>query len=181
MVLNFHRWTQHQKITDPYFLIWIISLCGTVSLTGDRAQGDDSKHWAYSSRLGCHINTAQGVIKSQSTLLFSYVIANNIYQASVTWDRSKMFLLSCSMQLPQYCYIIIILLHGGKLIVDSFLTTELAKFYYCLFTLELKACNDKCKSPGSWNRYQLYNRYVCTSRSPSSRNSRTENSNGKTS
>ena len=22
---------------------------GTVSLTGDRAQGDDSKHWAYSS------------------------------------------------------------------------------------------------------------------------------------
>ena len=24
---------------------------GTVSLTGDRAQGDDSKHWAYSSML----------------------------------------------------------------------------------------------------------------------------------
>ena len=24
---------------------------GTVSLTGDRAQGDDSKHWAYSSRI----------------------------------------------------------------------------------------------------------------------------------
>ena len=24
---------------------------GTVSLTGDRAQGDDSKHWAYSSGL----------------------------------------------------------------------------------------------------------------------------------
>ena len=24
---------------------------GTVSLTGDRAQGDDSKHWAYSSVL----------------------------------------------------------------------------------------------------------------------------------
>ena len=24
---------------------------GTVSLTGDRAQGDDSKHWAYSSLL----------------------------------------------------------------------------------------------------------------------------------
>ena len=24
---------------------------GTVSLTGDRAQGDDSKHWAYSSYL----------------------------------------------------------------------------------------------------------------------------------
>ena len=23
---------------------------GTVSLTGDRAQGDDNKHWAYSSR-----------------------------------------------------------------------------------------------------------------------------------
>ena len=23
---------------------------GTVSLTGDRAQGDDSKHWAYSNR-----------------------------------------------------------------------------------------------------------------------------------
>ena len=23
---------------------------GTVSLTGDRAQGDDSKHWAYSTR-----------------------------------------------------------------------------------------------------------------------------------
>ena len=23
---------------------------GTVSLTGDRAQGDDSKHWAYSSK-----------------------------------------------------------------------------------------------------------------------------------
>ena len=22
---------------------------GTISLTGDRAQGDDSKHWAYSS------------------------------------------------------------------------------------------------------------------------------------
>ena len=25
---------------------------GTVSLTGDRAQGDDSKHWAYSNRYG---------------------------------------------------------------------------------------------------------------------------------
>ena len=25
---------------------------GTVSLTGDRAQGDDSNHWAYSIRLG---------------------------------------------------------------------------------------------------------------------------------
>ena len=24
---------------------------GTVSLTGDRAQGDDSKHWAYSSTI----------------------------------------------------------------------------------------------------------------------------------
>ena len=24
---------------------------GTVSLTGDRAQGDDSKHWAYSNSL----------------------------------------------------------------------------------------------------------------------------------
>ena len=24
---------------------------GTVSLTGDRAQGDDSKHWAYSKRI----------------------------------------------------------------------------------------------------------------------------------
>ena len=23
---------------------------GTVSLTGDRAQGDDNKHWAYSNR-----------------------------------------------------------------------------------------------------------------------------------
>ena len=25
---------------------------GTVSLTGDRAQGDDSKHWANSNQLG---------------------------------------------------------------------------------------------------------------------------------
>ena len=73
-----------------------------------------------------------------------------------------MFPLSCKMQFSQYCYIIIILQHGGKLNVDSFLTTELAKFYYCLFTLELKACNDKCKSPGSWNKYQLYDRYVYT-------------------
>ena len=28
---------------------------GTVSLTGDRAQGDDSKHWAYSRPAGKHI------------------------------------------------------------------------------------------------------------------------------
>ena len=27
---------------------------GTVSLTGDRAQGDDSKHWAYSTSIWNH-------------------------------------------------------------------------------------------------------------------------------
>ena len=31
-VLKFHRWTQHHKITDPYFVIWIISLCGVMPL-----------------------------------------------------------------------------------------------------------------------------------------------------
>ena len=29
---------------------------GTVSLTGDRAQGDDSKHWAYSIRISFLLN-----------------------------------------------------------------------------------------------------------------------------
>ena len=29
---------------------------GTVSLTGDRAQGDDSKHWAYSSGTSLKFN-----------------------------------------------------------------------------------------------------------------------------
>ena len=29
---------------------------GTVSLTGDRAQGDDSKHWAYFSRQRVYLN-----------------------------------------------------------------------------------------------------------------------------
>ena len=33
---------------------------GTVSLTGDRAQGDDSKHWAYSIR-SLHVNSVNNL------------------------------------------------------------------------------------------------------------------------
>ena len=44
---------QHTHITDYYaFNVYRRELDpGTVSLTGDRAQGNDSKHWAYSTVL----------------------------------------------------------------------------------------------------------------------------------
>ena len=39
---------------------------GTVSLTGDRAQGDDSKHYShYSSKYDFHVDTEKMIVKTR--------------------------------------------------------------------------------------------------------------------
>ena len=44
---------------------------GTVSLTGDRAQGDDSKHWAYSKSMRSNLLELD-VHVSELLLLYSF-------------------------------------------------------------------------------------------------------------
>ena len=55
---------------------------GTVSLTGDRAQGDDSKHWANSTTYTMHMNVAVNAkIKFIAlTLCLLVSSADNLYK-----------------------------------------------------------------------------------------------------
>ena len=48
---------------------------GTVSLTGDRAQGDDSKHWAEYTELCCFVD----VLLTNNKIIFNSVFFRTIY------------------------------------------------------------------------------------------------------
>ena len=59
---------------------------GTVSLTGDRAQGDDSKHWAYST-----LHTESMVKQKLNTLVFFATYLHTFMHAEP--DRSTFLII----------------------------------------------------------------------------------------
>ena len=71
-------WTVHDETYNAFNVYRRELAPGTVSLTGDRAQGDDSKHWAYSSTRACRqTNSFEGGFVRK--FLFSFLFFKIIF------------------------------------------------------------------------------------------------------